>query len=170
MKRCGKSAPAPGVTRAARQTPPEARSRSHKSARTGGAQAFEGGPPESAGRPLERAGDGTPRWMVAERDRREAPGNRTRLTGRLIPRAGPPATAVQSGLYSGYGSSGAIRYTWPTGQIGLPIGTSTRSPGRSGEGRSCRVNTDSVRPHCGHLVTRYLRPVIVVESDRLSRS
>ena len=48
------------------------------------AQAFEGGPPEPAGEPLERAGNGPPRWMVAERDRREAPGNRTRLTDQLV--------------------------------------------------------------------------------------
>jgi hypothetical protein len=48
------------------------------------ARTFEGGPPESAGRPLELVGDGKPRWMVAERDCRKAPGNRIRLTGRLI--------------------------------------------------------------------------------------
>ena len=29
------------------------------------AQAFEGGPPEPAGRPLEPAGNGRPRWMAA---------------------------------------------------------------------------------------------------------
>src|SRR5512139_872728 len=33
---------------------------------------FEGGPPESAGRPHEAAGDGSPRWMVAERASRGA--------------------------------------------------------------------------------------------------
>src|SRR6478736_8927875 len=41
---------------------------------------------------------------------------------------------------------------WPTGQIGLPTGTSTRWPGRSGGGRSCRVKTDSSRPHSRHRV------------------
>lgn len=48
------------------------------------AQAFEGGPPEPAGGPHEPAGDGRPRWMIAQRDRREAPGDRTRRTGRLV--------------------------------------------------------------------------------------
>ncbi len=31
------------------------------------AQAFEGGPPEPAGRPLEAVGNGSRRWMVARR-------------------------------------------------------------------------------------------------------
>jgi len=34
------------------------------------AQAFEGGPPEPAGRPLEAVGNGSRRWMVAHLDRR----------------------------------------------------------------------------------------------------
>jgi hypothetical protein len=33
------------------------------------AQAFEGGPPEPAGRPLEAVGNGSRRWMVARWDR-----------------------------------------------------------------------------------------------------
>ena len=37
-----------------------------------------------AGRPLEPAGNGGPRWMAAEWDRRKAPGNRIRLTGQLV--------------------------------------------------------------------------------------
>lgn len=37
-----------------------------------------------AGRPQEPVGNGRPRWMAAERDRRKAPGNRIRLTCRLI--------------------------------------------------------------------------------------
>jgi len=44
----------------------------------------------------------------------------------------------ESERQSGYGSSGANRYTWPTGQMGFPIGTSTRSLGRSFGARSCR--------------------------------
>jgi hypothetical protein len=32
------------------------------------ARAFEGGPPELAGRPHEAVGNGSPRWMVADRD------------------------------------------------------------------------------------------------------
>jgi hypothetical protein len=31
------------------------------------ARAFEGGPPELAGRPHEVVGNGSPRWMVADR-------------------------------------------------------------------------------------------------------
>ena len=85
VKRWCKRPPAPGVTQVARQTPPGARSR--RVARYGGrpAQTFEGGPPESAGRPLEPAGNGRPRWMAAGRDsaaRRR--GHRTRRTGRLV--------------------------------------------------------------------------------------
>jgi len=65
VKRWGKSPPAPGVTRAARQTPPGARSR--------------GGPPGPlrrrsraarpmpAGRPHEATGNGGPRWMTVAR-------------------------------------------------------------------------------------------------------
>jgi hypothetical protein len=34
------------------------------------AQAFEGGPPEPAGRPLEAVGNGSRRWMVARLDRK----------------------------------------------------------------------------------------------------
>ena len=41
---------------------------------------LEGCPPECAGRPHETVGNGGPRWMVAERVRRKAPGNRTRPT------------------------------------------------------------------------------------------
>ncbi len=56
VKRCGKSAPAPGVTRAAWQTPPGARSNVGRPAR-----------PMSPGRPL--------RWMTTH------PGSRRRLLG-----------------------------------------------------------------------------------------
>ena len=53
------------------------------------AQAFEGGPPEPAGRPLEAVGNGSRRWMVARLDR--GSGDRTRPTGRLVRRpAGRP--------------------------------------------------------------------------------
>jgi hypothetical protein len=34
------------------------------------AQAFEGGPPEPAGRPLEAVGNGSRRWMVARLNRK----------------------------------------------------------------------------------------------------
>ena len=63
VKRCGKSAPAFRVTGVARQTPPEARSRRPHYGAV--AQAFEGGSPEPAGRPLEAPGNGVSRWMVA---------------------------------------------------------------------------------------------------------
>ena len=43
--------------------------------------AFEGGPPELPGRPLEVDGDVGPRWMVAGRC--ASAGHRTRLTDRL---------------------------------------------------------------------------------------
>jgi hypothetical protein len=55
VKRCGKSAPAPGVTRAARQTPPGARPRRGRTAR----------PQTPPGRPLEPAGNRRPRGMAA---------------------------------------------------------------------------------------------------------
>ena len=55
VKRCGKSAPAPGVTRAARQTPSGARPRRGRTAR----------PQTPPGRPLEPAGNRRPRGMAA---------------------------------------------------------------------------------------------------------
>ncbi len=60
VKRCGKSAPAPGATRAARQTPPGARPDRGRTARPTGAQA-----PRPPGRPLEPAGNRRPRGMAA---------------------------------------------------------------------------------------------------------
>ena len=50
------------------------------SAYVGAAQATEGGPPESAGRPHEVVGNSSPRWMAVH--------DRTRLTGRLVRRFG----------------------------------------------------------------------------------
>jgi hypothetical protein len=55
VKRCGKSAPAPGATRVARQTPPGARPRRGRTAR----------PQTPPGRPLEPAGNRRPRGMAA---------------------------------------------------------------------------------------------------------
>jgi hypothetical protein len=55
VKRCGKSAPAPGATRVARQTPPGARPDRGRAAR----------PQTPPGRPLEPAGNRRPRWMAA---------------------------------------------------------------------------------------------------------
>ena len=55
VKRCGKSAPAPGATRAARQTPSGARPRRGRAAR----------PQTPPGRPLEPAGNRRPRGMAA---------------------------------------------------------------------------------------------------------
>jgi hypothetical protein len=55
VKRCGKSAPASGATRAARQTPPGARPRRGRTAR----------PQTPPGRPLEPAGNRRPRGMAA---------------------------------------------------------------------------------------------------------
>jgi hypothetical protein len=55
VKRCGKSAPAPGATRAARQTPPGARPDRGRTAR----------PQTPPGRPLEPAGNRRPRGMAA---------------------------------------------------------------------------------------------------------
>jgi hypothetical protein len=55
VKRCGKSAPAPGATRAARQTPSGARPRRGRTAR----------PQRPPGRPLEPAGNRRPRGMAA---------------------------------------------------------------------------------------------------------
>ncbi len=47
------------------------------------ARAFEGGPPELAGRPHEAAGNGSPRWMAAGPRERV---HRTRPTGQLARR------------------------------------------------------------------------------------
>ena len=47
--------------------------------------ASEGGPPEHTGRTLEVVGNGDPRWMAVTPVRATGPGDRTRLTGRLIP-------------------------------------------------------------------------------------
>src|SRR3954469_53415 len=66
VKRWCKRPPATRATGSALQTPPGARSRSPAPSGTGRAYA-EGGPPEYAGRPLEGAGTGTRRWMVASR-------------------------------------------------------------------------------------------------------
>ncbi len=64
VKRCGKSAPAPGATRAARQTPPGARS--------------------SVGRPARPMSPGRPhRWMATQPDPGNGPVDRTPPTGRL---------------------------------------------------------------------------------------
>ncbi|GAA1854027.1 hypothetical protein GCM10009736_20830 [Actinomadura bangladeshensis] len=55
----------------------------------------EGGPPEPAGRPLEAAGNGGPRWMAVTRRPARDGGHRTRLTGRLV--RPPSAGAVTMG-------------------------------------------------------------------------
>ena len=70
VKRCGKSAPASGVTRMAWQTPPGARSDRGRAAR----------PPTPPGRPLELSGNRQPRGMAAAGA--SAP-DRIRRTGRL---------------------------------------------------------------------------------------
>jgi hypothetical protein len=71
VKRCGKSAPAPGVTRVARQTPPGARPDRGSAART----------PTPPGGPLEPAGNCRPRGMAA--GGRSRVRNRIRRIGRL---------------------------------------------------------------------------------------
>src|SRR6202035_6067006 len=64
VKRYGKSAPAPGVTRTARQTPLGAR--------------------PSVGRPARPMSPGRPhRWMTTHPDTRKGPVDRTPPTGRL---------------------------------------------------------------------------------------
>ncbi len=47
---------------------------------------LEGCSPESAGRPHEAVGNGSPRWMTASPARASGPGDRTRRTGRLFRR------------------------------------------------------------------------------------
>ena len=88
MKRCGKSAPAPGVTRAARQAPPGARPSRVRTAR-----------PLNPGRPHEPSGNRRPRWMVTA----DFGPNRIRRTGRLA--ALPSGTRAQPvrGPGSGFG-------------------------------------------------------------------
>ena len=66
VKRCGKSAPAAGVTWLARQTPSGARPNRERAAR----------PPTLPGRPH--------RWMVTHPDSRKGPVDRTPPIGRLI--------------------------------------------------------------------------------------
>ena len=74
VKRCGKSAPAPGVTRVARQTPSGARSDRGRAAR----------PQTPPGRPLESAGNRRPRGMAATGPHLRVGGpDRIRRTGRL---------------------------------------------------------------------------------------
>ena len=72
VKRCGKSAPASGVTRVARQTPPGARPDRGRTARPGS-------PP---GGLLEPAGNRRSRGMAAPGRSRDTP-DRIRRTGRL---------------------------------------------------------------------------------------
>jgi len=79
VKRWCKRPPVRRVTGVARQTPPGARSRSP--ALASDARTFEGGPPECAGGPLEAAGNGRRRWMVAATP---LASYRTRPTGRPI--------------------------------------------------------------------------------------
>ena len=55
---------------------------------TAGAQVFEGGPPEPAGGPHERTGDGAPRWMAAERDAARRPGTEPGLQADSSPAPG----------------------------------------------------------------------------------
>jgi transposase len=93
VKRWCKRPPAPRVTGVARQTPPGARSRGSLRAPV---QAFEGGPPEPAGRPLEPAGNGRPRWMTAHREAARHPW--TESAGRSR-RRGRPRRRGTSGLH-----------------------------------------------------------------------
>jgi hypothetical protein len=67
------------------------------------AQAFEGCPPEPAGRPLEPVGDGRSRWMAAHR--RFGAGDRIRLTCRLV----RPYFDVRKRIRPGDGARGARR-------------------------------------------------------------
>jgi hypothetical protein len=61
-----RESPVPQVTVVARQTPPGARSKGSRVLRDAAtARAFEGGPPELAGRPQEAVSNGSPRWMAA---------------------------------------------------------------------------------------------------------
>ena len=79
MKRWCKRPPALRVTASGSVNP--TRSKVKRRRLAGAAQAFEGGPPEPAGRPHEVAGNGDPRWMVAAAPL--AREDRTRLTGQL---------------------------------------------------------------------------------------
>jgi len=94
VKGCGKSAPAPGVTRAARQTPPGARSRGRS-----GRAACAG----VRGLPARACGwtAGGCRQRQPERDGRRrgfprGPCHRTRLTGRLVRRLAAEAGNLPS--------------------------------------------------------------------------
>ena len=85
VKRRCKRPPAFRVTGTARQTPPGARSRRARAGnRTNPRRRLRVARPMPAGGPLEPAGDGRPRWMVATRCNEHR--DRTRLTGRLVRR------------------------------------------------------------------------------------
>ncbi len=60
-----------------------------------------------AGRPLEPAGDGRPRWMTAGRDAVRRPVHRIRLTGQLV--RPKPVTCVNITLAARWGTPGARR-------------------------------------------------------------
>ena len=93
VKRCGKSAPAPGATPTAWQPPPGARpSRGH-------------GRPV---RPRQGHSSGRPqRWMVTEPDPREGPGNRIPPTGRLTSTTGRHPSHRKGHARSGYSPASA---------------------------------------------------------------
>ena len=127
VKGCGKSAPAPGVTRAARQTPPGARSRGRS-----GRAACAG----VRGLPARACGwtAGGCRQRQPERDGRRrglprGPCHRTRLTGRLVRRlaATPPprvAAACTERSVAGpwLGGNSRVRDRWTgclTGSDGM---------------------------------------------------
>ena len=93
VKRCGKSAPAPGVTRVARQAPPGARPTRVRTAR-----------PLNPGRPLEPSGNRRPRWMVTA----DFGPNRIRRTGRLA--APTPVICGDAGHLHAQ-SAGSLRRT-----------------------------------------------------------
>jgi len=79
-----KRPPAPGVTRAAWQTPPGARSRRAVRFRPRGLrECLRAARPMLAGRPHEAVSNGSPRWMAAGPRERV---HRTRPTGRLARR------------------------------------------------------------------------------------
>jgi hypothetical protein len=107
VKRCGKSAPASGVTPAARQPPPGARSSVGRPARSVASEATPA--TQSPGRPH--------RWMVTHPEPRKGPVDRIPPTGRLTV---TPASATRSrhrpsARHEHHPSRRSGRRSWRTG-------------------------------------------------------
>ena len=97
--------------------------------------ASEGGPPEHTGRTLEVVGNGDPRWMAVTPVRATGPGDRTRLTGRLIPL---PSRHVPTGGHS--------RVVCRTHPMKAPIARTTAPARTDSHGSSTATRRQPMNP------------------------